>query len=88
MTNTLSEKEARRLQLREARRLRERANRVHTNIKPHIHEAIEAMAIETKVTKQSMVRILLLEAMEARGITADKAFREWKARQSGVQQES
>lgn len=84
MTITISEKEARRLQLREARRLRERANRIHTNVKPHIHELIEEMAAEMKITKQSMVRILLLEGLENRDVNLDKVFREWKARQSAV----
>lgn len=84
MTITISEKEARRLQLREARKLRERANRVHTNVKPHIHEVIEELAAEMKVTKQSMVRILLLEGMESRGYNLDELFRNWKKKQNAV----
>jgi hypothetical protein len=81
MTITLSEKEARRAEMRQARRERERANRVGTNLKPHLHGVIEDLAAETKVTKQSMVRILLLEAIEARGVNVDAVFREWKAAQ-------
>lgn len=83
MTITISESE-RKAQMREARRLRERANRVHTNVKPHIHEVIEDLAAETKVTKQSMVRILLLEALEARDINIDKVFRDWNAKRNAV----
>jgi hypothetical protein len=85
MTITLSEKEARRAVLREQRRLRERANRVHTNLKPHLHEILEDLAAEMKVTKQAMVRILLLEGMEGRGVDLDEAFRDWKARQSSAE---
>lgn len=81
MTITISESE-RKARMREARRLRERANRVHTNVKPHVHEVIEELAAETKVTKQSMVRILLLEALEAREINLDKVFRDWNAKKS------
>jgi len=79
MTITLSESAARREQMRKARKEREVANRVGTSMKPHLHEIIEDMAVETKVSKSTMVRILLLEAIEGRGVNLDKAFREWKA---------
>lgn len=87
MTIAVSEKAARRAEMRRRTRERERKNRVGTNMKPHIHEIIEEMADETMVGKQAMVRILLLEALKARGVDLDKSLREWKARQ-GVQQES
>jgi hypothetical protein len=78
MTITLDEKAARKAAMREERRKRERANRVFTNLKPHLHPVIEDMADETRVTKNAMVRILLLEALEARGVNLDKVFRDWK----------
>lgn len=81
MSITLDEVAARKAQMRLDRRARERANRVFTNLKPHVHPIIEEMAAETKVTKNAMVRILLLEAIEARGVNIDKVFREWKAAQ-------
>lgn len=79
MTSTLEEKAARKAVMRDERRARERANRVFTNLKPHLHPVIEGMAEETRVTKNAMVRILLLEALEARGVNLDKVFRDWKA---------
>lgn len=84
MSSTLEEVAARKQHMRETRRLRERANRVNTNLKPHLHPVIEGMASEARVTKQTMVRILLLEALEARGVNLDKVFREWKASNGGV----
>lgn len=81
MSITLDDVAARKAAMREERRKRERANRVFTNVKPHIHPIIEDMACETRVTKNAMIRILLLEAIEARGVNLDKAFREWKAEQ-------
>jgi hypothetical protein len=82
MTITLEEVQARKAVMKQARRERERANRVWTNVKPHVHIAIDDMAKDMKVSKASMVRILLLEAMEARGVNIDKVFREWKAEQN------
>ena len=81
MSITIEEKAARKAAMREARRKREQANRVFTNLKPHLHPVIEGMAEEERRTKNAMVRVLLLEAIEARGVDLDKTFREWKAEQ-------
>lgn len=83
MTITLEEKEARRKARRAVHREAELKNRVNTNLKQHIHPVIEAMAEETRVSKNTMIRILILEALVARGVDLDKTFREWKARQNG-----
>lgn len=87
MTSTLDEVAARKRVKYEERRKRERANRIWTNVKPHIHPVIEGMAEEERRTKNAMVRVLVIEALEARGVNLDQVFREWKAQQ-GVEQDA
>ena len=83
MTSTLEDSNARiqrSKELRDARRAREAANRVGTNIKPHIKEIVEEEAAATHLPVRTFVRVLLLEALTARGHDLDEAFRQWKER--------
>lgn len=84
MTITSEEVDPKRARYEE-RRKRERANRIWTNVKPHIHPVIEEMAEVERRTKNAMVRVLVIEALEARGVDINKVYREWKATQ-GVEQ--
>lgn len=84
MTSTVDESELEELrrkdQLRQARRLRERANRVGTNLRPHVKEEVFRLAEETKVAPRTMVRILLHEALEGRGTNLNDLHKAWKER--------
>lgn len=80
MTNTLTDNEARKKALKEARVLRERANRVGTNLKPHLRELINREAAILYVSPRSMLRILICEALEARGNNLTFALKDWKER--------
>lgn len=82
MTHTLSESELelfrKRQEAREVRRAREKANRVGTNLKPHIRDLIDRLAEEAHVPTRTMIRILLLEALEERGVNLLDVLRAWK----------
>jgi len=81
MTNTLEELralEVERLERRAIRRARERANRIGTNLKPHIKEELFRIADEAKLPPRTMVRILIIEAMEARGSNMLSLLKAWK----------
>jgi hypothetical protein len=81
MTSTLEEMRAieeRRAEEKRRRRAREVANRVGTNLKPHLKAKVEELAVETKVAPRTMVRILLCEALEARGFNLTQLLKAWK----------
>jgi hypothetical protein len=83
MTSTLEDSDAeilRKKERRDARRARERANRIGTNLKPHLRELIDEEAVKLHVPQRTCIRILLCEALEARGHNLVEALRDWKER--------
>jgi hypothetical protein len=59
---------------------RERANRIGTNLKPHIKEIVEGEAAAMHISSRTFLRILVCEALEARGHNLVHALKEWKER--------
>jgi hypothetical protein len=77
----LDREERERLERRQARILRERENRVTANMKPHLKGLMQSEAEALHVSLPAFARMLMCEALIARGHNLDKVYREWKAQQ-------
>jgi len=72
--------EAERAVRKQERIERERANRLTANMKPHLKELMIDEAQRLHLSLPAFARMLMCEALVARGHDLDKVYREWKAR--------